>query len=73
MDYTLTVLGKFRGTLQSANATALQDIYYVVKGLQNALLGRPAIEALGVAVRIDQILDCKVTVATKFPQLFHGL
>ena len=71
-QHTLTVLGKFRGTLQSANATALQDIY-VVTGLQKALLGRPAIEALGVAVRVDQILDCKATVTAKFPQLFHGL
>lgn len=32
-QHTLTVLGKFRGSLQSAGATALQDIY-VVKGLQ---------------------------------------
>ena len=71
-QHTLTVLGKFHGTLQSANATALQDIY-VVKGLQKALLGRPAIEALGVAVRVDQILDNKATVKGKFPQLFHGL
>ena len=68
-QHTLTVLGKFHGTLHSANTTALQNIY-VVKGLQKALLGRPAIEALGVAVRVYQILDCK---ATKFPQLFHGL
>ena len=65
-QHTLTVLGKFHGTLQSANATALQDIY-VVKGLQKALLGRPAIEALGIAVRVDQILDNKATVKAKFP------
>ena len=44
-----------------------------MKGLQKALLGRPAIEALGVAVRVDQILDNKATVKAKFPQLFHGL
>ena len=71
-QHTLTVLGKVHGTLHSANTTALQDIY-VVKGLQKALLGRPAIEALGVAVRVDQILDCKAAVTAKFPQLFHGL
>ena len=33
---TLTVLGKFHGTLQSANPTALQDVY-VIKGLQKAV------------------------------------
>ena len=71
-QHTLTALGKFHGTLQSANATAIQDIY-VAKGLQKALLGRPAIEALGVAVRVDQILDSKAAVTARFPKLFHGL
>ena len=71
-QHTLTVLGKFHGTLQSANATAIQDMY-VVKGLQKALLGRPALKALGVAVRVDQILDSKAAVSARFPKLFHGL
>ena len=44
-----------------------------MKGLQKALLGRPAIEALGVAVIVDQILDSKTTVVAKFLQRFHGL
>ena len=69
---THTVLGKFHGIFQSANATALQDIY-IAKGLQKTLLGKPTIEALGVAVRVDQILDSKATLIAKFPQLFHGL
>ena len=44
-----------------------------MQGLQKALLGRPAIEALGVAVRVDQILANKAIVVSKFPHLFKGL
>ena len=71
-QHTLTVLGKFQSALQSASATALQDIY-IVKGLQKALLGRPAIEALAVAVRVDQILDNKATITARYPKLLNGL
>ena len=70
--YTLSVLGKFQGTLQFANATVTENIY-VVQGLQKVLLGRPAIEALGVAVRVDQLLANKAIVVSKFPHLFKGL
>ena len=35
--------------------------------------GRPAIEALGVAVRVDQLLANKAIVVSKFPHLFKGL
>ena len=44
-----------------------------MQDLQKALLGRPAIEALGVAVRVDQILANKAIVVSKFPHLFKGL
>ena len=41
--------------------------------LQKALLRRPAIEALGVAVQMDQLLANKAIVVSKFPHLFKGL
>ena len=30
-------------------------VIYVVRGLKKPLLGRPAIETLGVAVQVDQV------------------
>ena len=71
-QHALSVLGKFVGNLKVSNPTVKQDIY-VVKGLQRALLGRPAIESLGVAVQVDQVLAHKATVVSKFPHLFKGL
>ncbi|KAL3864358.1 hypothetical protein ACJMK2_006048, partial [Sinanodonta woodiana] len=43
----LKVLGKFACELESNNAFSVQDIF-VVKGLNQALLGRPAIQALKI-------------------------
>ena len=71
-QYPLSVLGKFRGTLQSIN-TIVQENIYVVQWLQKALLGRPAIEALRVATWVDQTLTNKAAVVSKFLLLFNGL
>jgi hypothetical protein len=43
----LNVLGKFQCMLESQDTFSVQDIY-VVKGLTKPLLGRPAIQALGI-------------------------
>ena len=70
--YMLSVSGKFVGNRKASNAIIKQDIY-VVKRLQRPLLGRPAIESLGVAIQVNEILANKDVVVSKFPHIFKGL
>ena len=47
---------------------------YVVPGLKFSLLGRPAIQALGLVARVDTVaLDSVERVKEQFPKLFKGL
>ena len=46
---------------------------YVVKGLDLALVGLPAIEALSLVTKVHTISTSKETIASKFPKLFSGL
>ena len=71
-NHTLPALGKFTGTLKSATCEAKEDVY-VVEGLNRPLLGRPAIEALGVVARLATVDKQELRPATQFPALFHGL
>ena len=50
----LPVLGEFVGALTFQDKSCSQRIF-VVAGLKNNLLGLPAIEALGLLVRIDTV------------------
>ena len=51
-----------------------EDIY-VVKGIKEPLLGKPAIEKLNLLARINEIQSqsYKEGFKAKYPQLFHGL
>ena len=69
---SLQVLGKFLATLQKDQSKTQEQIY-VVRELQKALLGRPAIESLGLLIRVDEVLSSKTVVVSKFPHLFTGL
>jgi len=71
-QHALSVLGRFKANLKAKDAITKQDVY-VVKGLKRALLGRPAIESLGVAIQVDQVLAHKTVVVSKFPHIFKGL
>ena len=71
-QHMLSVSGKFVGNLKATNAIVKQEIY-VVKGLQRPLLDRPAIESLGVAIQVSEILANKDVVVSKFPHIFKGL
>ena len=72
--HSLKVLEKFLATLQKSQCKTQEQIY-IVKELQKALLGRPAIESLGLFIRVDAVLSSnyKSAVVSKFPQLFTGL
>ena len=51
----------------------MQQEIYVVKNLHQHLLGRPAIDALGLAVRVGAIFGGDMSPVQLFPQLFQGL
>ena len=71
-DYSLPVTGCFTGLLKRGSQEVQQQIY-VVRNLRRQLLGRPAIEALELAVRVGAIFDEGATPVQMFPQLFEGL
>ena len=48
----INVLGTFQCMLESQDTFSVQDIY-VVKGLTKPLLGRPAIQALGINSNVN--------------------
>ena len=58
--------------LQNSHCKTQEQIY-VVKELQKALLGRHAIESLGLLIRVNAVLSSKLAVVSKFLQLFTSL
>ena len=71
-NYPLPVTGCFTGRLEQGGQEVQQEIF-VVQNLRQQLLGHPAIEALGLAVRVGAIFDEETTPVQLFPQLFEGL
>ncbi|XP_029192721.2 uncharacterized protein LOC114959009 [Acropora millepora] len=70
----LCVMGEIREKLTLGETCVTEDIY-VIKGLKEPLLGRPAIEKLNLFARINDIRSpCSdEQIKKKYPQLFHGL
>ena len=80
-EIRLPVLGKIRTKLSTAKSQTYQDIY-VLKGKGQALLGRPAIEALRILAKVDlakheepkdKSEDPNTKYQREFPTLFQGL
>ena len=69
----LPVAGQFTANLKSGTNTCNQTVY-VVPDLHIPLLGRPAIEALGLVKRVGSVEDDKIFDPQKsFPALFRSL
>ena len=66
----LQVKGRFSATMSQMRKSCKQDIY-VIKGLQQALLGRPAIEALRVVHKVDHVTSLE-NYTNSFPDCFRG-
>ena len=64
--------GCFTGVLKHRSQEVQQKIF-VVQDLRRNLLGRPAIEALGLVVRVGAIFDGDMSPVQLFPQMFQGL
>ena len=71
-DNMLRVRGKFTARLQYRQRSSQQEVY-VVRDVERALLGRPAIESLQLLKRIDSAARQPRSVQEEFPQLFQGL
>lgn len=71
-NHSLPVIGCFTGVLKRGSQEVQQEIF-VVKNLRRHLLGSPAIEALGLAVRVGAIFDGETNSVQLFPQMFQGL
>ena len=70
--HVLPVKGWFTGKLKRGEQEVEEEIY-VVKGLHKPLLGRPAIERLGLVVRVEAIEGKTLNPTQQFLQLFKGL
>ena len=69
----LSVNGQFTGRLSRMNdKQPTEQQIYVVEGLHTPLLGRPAIEALNLVSRLDEV-HTEGNYREEFPQLFQGL
>ena len=64
-QHPLKVCGQFTATL-SQGATEVEEEIYVVQGLETALVGRPAIEAMGLISRVNTVKGYKEYVE-KYP------
>ena len=70
-QHPLHVCGQFKGTLKH-EAEEVEEVIFVVRGLQKALMGRPAIEALGLVSRLNAI-NSREKFTAMYPDLFTGL
>ena len=73
----LNIVGQFSSSL-AYNGRTSQHIVFVIKSLQNNLLGFPAIVALEMAVRMDAIQTPESksyheSIVSSYPSLFDGL
>ena len=66
------VCGQFTCSMRCDKESTRQELY-VVKGLDLALVGLPAIEALNLVTKICNISTDKETIVSRFPKLFTGL
>jgi len=68
----LEVQGCFKGTLSAKGHSAAQEVY-VLTGLSKPLLGLPAIEALHLVQRIEEVRDTPDDYKAAYPTVFPGL
>ena len=68
----LQVKGQFTANLGTGRREVEQELF-VVEGLHKQLLGRPAIQALELAVRVHGVQESNLSPVARYPSLFRGL
>ncbi|KAK7930380.1 hypothetical protein WMY93_006775 [Mugilogobius chulae] len=71
-SYPLKVKGCFGAQLAAKGRTTRQDVY-LVSGLVQPLLSRPACEALGLVCRVDTVIKTETDFRAAYPDVFRGL
>eukprot|EP00118_Oscarella_pearsei_P023104 m.272463 g.272463 ORF g.272463 m.272463 type:complete len:1311 (+) comp40563_c0_seq3:40-3972(+) len=71
-QHRLSAAGTFEALI-AKDSTVIQETVYVVKNLRLPLLGRPAIEKLGILRRVDSLENDCAEIQEKYPRLFTGL
>lgn len=72
-EQPLEARGQFKGTLAREPADhGVTERIFVIRGLETALVGRPAIEAMGLVSRVSTIQEGE-RYAVMYPDLFKGL
>lgn len=69
-DNAVKIMRKLYEEISYGNRTT-KEVIYVIDGLQNCLLGKPAIVAFGLSPNILNI--CFVNPTKDYPWLFQGL
>ena len=69
---SLQVLGKFSPKMECKGDVTTQDVY-VVKNLQEPLLGGPAIEALRLIQRVEPVQSTSINYREVYTKLYSGL
>ena len=69
---SLQVFGMSSSKMECKGAVTSQDVY-VVKNLQEPLLGRPAIEVLHLIQRLESVQSTSVNYREVYPKLYSGL
>lgn len=70
--HSLDVLGCTTVHLRYKQNTIRHQMY-IVKTLNQNLLGLPAITALNILIKVDALNDSTNSIPTQFPELFQGL
>ena len=71
-NHRLVVKGQFTAKLKTEKKEVEQELY-VVQDLHRHLLGRPAIKALDLAIRIAAVRGGSESPFYRYPALFQGL
>ena len=68
----LSVKGQFTATLGNGNREVEQELF-VFEDLHKHLLGRPAIEALDLVIRVGSVRESTKSAVSRYPNLFGAL
>ncbi|KXJ13677.1 hypothetical protein AC249_AIPGENE14280 [Exaiptasia diaphana] len=72
-QYNLQVLGMMEAEITASPDNSTKQKVYVVSGLKTPLLGRPAIQALKLLTKVENVNSPHATTFERYSDLFHGL
>lgn len=71
-NHAVSVIGKFTAELEWSTSKVQEEVF-VVAGMKNSLLGRPAIQSLNLLAKVCSVKSTTSRIIAEHPKLFHGL